>query len=121
MLRKKEKIALYENKGNYAFIFWIFFAIIAFIAVYLPFFGGNLRYSLGKGFEAIYSTLGTYANTFGGILVGLGLFGIIISHGRGGIKMAVLGMMLLYIGGWLLGPGIIGTEYVSNEAFMGYN
>ncbi len=121
MLKKKEKIVLYENKGNHKVVFGMFFSILAFLCVYLPFFGSNLRYSLGQGFEIILTTLGGYCITFGSISLGLGFASLFFSRSMRGVQMMILGGFLLVIGGWCAFPLMYGTIYSSAEAFFGYN
>ena len=121
MQKKKRELIVHEEKGNFSFIYWIFFAIIAFIAIYLPFFGGNLRFSLGAGFKEIFETLGTYCLTFGSAFMIFGFLMVLGTKSLGYVKLMILGFLLIYISGWLIGPGIIGTEYSSPSAFHGYN
>ena len=121
MLKKKRELIVHEERGSFSFIYLIFFAIIAFLLIYLPFFGSNLRFSLGAGFEEVFETLGTYCFGFGTAFMTFGFLMVLGTKSLRYVKLMILGFLLIYISGWLIGPGIIGTEYSSSGAFHGYN
>jgi hypothetical protein len=96
---------------------YIYYAIIAFLAIYMPFFGGSaLRYQLGEIFQMIFNTIGMLC-MFGGIiliLLGiLGLFGRTLEIGK-----IVVGGLLLWIGCWMTGIpfNFFGVNFGSSTA-----
>jgi hypothetical protein len=92
-----------EEKNKFNYILWFFFGIIAFITIYFPFFGSNLRYQTGATFSGIFNTLGEICNYMGTILCIWGLF--LFCRGRlGGLVVLLSGYLLLTFGGWLIDP-----------------
>jgi ABC-type transporter Mla maintaining outer membrane lipid asymmetry permease subunit MlaE len=81
---------------------YIFLAILAFVAVYMPFFGGSkLRYQLGEIFELVFNIVGMLCIFGGAILILLGILGLLgrkISIGK-----IIIGALLLWIGCWMTG------------------
>jgi hypothetical protein len=80
---------------------YLFYAIIAFLAIYMPFFGSELRYQLGGIFKLVFDTVGMFC-VFGGVLcILLGIIGLI--GRRFSIGYIVMGAILLWIGCWMTG------------------
>ncbi len=91
-----------RNKSSGKWIYWMFFTILIFIAIYIPFFGSNLRYQTSYIFSQIFNILGTFSLTIGGLMVFFGFTGI-FTKSRNWIRSLVLGGVLLWIGCWCLG------------------
>jgi len=93
-----------ESKGK-TYVKWVFYGLIAFLAIFFPFFGKDLRYYLAPIFKGIFNTIfdvvGMFC-VFGGIiyiLLGIfGLFGRRFSFGK-----IILGGILLWVGCWMTG------------------
>ncbi|TXT58889.1 MAG: membrane protein of unknown function [Promethearchaeota archaeon] len=100
-----EEIYIIENGGKgqgKKYAKYMFYAIIAFVAIYFPFFGGSeLRYKLGVVFDMIFNLLGMLC-IFGGIIyILLGILGLI--GRRIAIGKIIIGGLLLWIGCWMTG------------------
>ncbi len=117
-----EKNVYIQDKRSSKFIFWIFFGILAFIAIYFPFFQPNLRYQTGAALGSVMDILGNIFFTLGTLCMIFGGLGLIISRGGGGsIKSLVLGFLMLNIGQWLLGPGTVPLSSNSENIPIGYH
>ena len=102
-LRNRNDYVILERKGRgVKWVYWIFFGIIGFIAIYVPFFGTNLRYQMSFGFSKVFNIMGTLAMVIGGLMAFFG-FAKIFVGGKGGIKSLILGGLMLWIGCWCLG------------------
>ena len=111
-----------HNSGITNIICLILLGIIEFIAVYFPLRGGNLQFEFGVFFRQLFSTIGTLILFFG---VGFILFGIIafFSHRPlSGFGFLLLGMFLLALSGYFLGPaGGGGASGGGSEVPQGYH
>jgi len=102
-------------------IFWVFFGILAFIAVYVPFFGPNLRYQTGTMLAKIFTTAGTILVSLGVLMFVWGLFTLFCGSRTGGVKIMILGFLLAFIGGYLLNPALIGASGTGKDIPRGYH
>ncbi len=81
------------------FIFWAFFGIIGFCAIYFPFFAPNLRYTTSAYLKGIFTPIGTISITLGSLMVVWGLFSLFCSHRKSaGIKLMIMGVLLIWVG-----------------------
>ena len=102
-LRNRNDYVILEKKGGSGkWIYWTFFGILGFIAIYIPFFGTNLRYQASYLFSNVFNIIGTLSLTIGGLLALFGFAGIFM-RGKNWIKSLILGGLLLWIGCWCLG------------------
>jgi hypothetical protein len=102
-LRNRNDYVILEKKGGSGkWIYWTFFGILGFIAIYIPFFGTNLRYQASYLFSNVFNIIGTLSLTIGGLLAIFGFAGIFM-RGKNWIKSLILGGLLLWIGCWCLG------------------
>jgi hypothetical protein len=92
-LKKKEKTK---------FFYYIFFAIIVFLCIYMPFFGMNLRFQTESFLRKAFEICGTWILTIGGIMALLGFIGI-FAHVKGWATMLLIGGIMIWIGSWLTG------------------
>jgi len=98
---KNNEIILIQKKGSKKTV-WIFFVIILFIAVYVPFFGSNLQYMTAATLRIIFSYIGNICIMFGVFLLILG--GINLIRGKKiPVKSFLMGILLLWIGACLTG------------------
>ena len=99
----------YTQQKRGSKVFWIITGIIAFAAIYFPFFGGNLRYTIGSRVDYILIQVGKYLFIAGLLMFGLGLLYMIISGGGlRGLKPMIIGFLLMAFAGWLVNPGGLG-------------
>ena len=91
-----------EKKEKTKYIYYVFFAIIIFVCIYVPFFGMNLRYQTGSLLRTLFEICGTWILTFGGLLTALGFIGI-FTHSGNWMKWLIYGGIMLWIGSWLTG------------------
>ncbi len=91
-----------EKKQKTKFFYYIFFAIIVFICIYVPFFGMNLRYQTESFLRTAFEICGTWILTIGGIMVILGFIGIFVRM-KGWVAMLLFGGIMIWIGSWLMG------------------
>ncbi|MFX0142287.1 MAG: hypothetical protein ACFFDN_52090 [Candidatus Hodarchaeota archaeon] len=110
-----------HSNNNLKPIFWIIFGIIGFIAVYLPLFGQNLRYQTGTFFGSLFNIIGSTFITIGIILMLWGIFTIVCGKAFGGIKLLILGVLLIYIGGFFVAPALFGVSSSGKEISEGYH
>ena len=108
------------ERRNYRKIFiWVVFGVIAAITIYLPFYGQTLRYQTSIYFSKIFSTVGTILVFFGGLMIVWGFISILCTKSLGALKLLIMGLMVVYIGSWFLGP-TTGVGPGAEEAPMGY-
>ena len=91
-----------EKKDKTKFFYYIFFAIIVFVCIYMPFFGMNLRYQTESFLRTAFEICGVWILTIGGIMTALGFIGIFVNM-KGCMKMLIFGGLMLWIGSWLTG------------------
>lgn len=95
-------IIIKDKKSSFKGAYWVLFAILLFVAVYVPFFGANIRYQTGAILRTIFNTIGTICLVGGGILLAFGIISIFLK-GSSGLAMLLAGVLILWIGSWLTG------------------
>jgi hypothetical protein len=108
-----------KKKPNKAFL--AFLGILGFVAIYVPFFGSNLRYMAGTTFKLIFNYLGNFCLIFGGALLAVNIlkvFGKKIS-----VKGFTVSVLFLWIGAFLTGAPfeIMGFLLGGNQPIQGYH
>ncbi|MHA1294546.1 MAG: hypothetical protein ACTSQJ_18045 [Promethearchaeota archaeon] len=122
MENQEEYIIIGKRKNSRRFIFWFFFGIITFIAIYFPFFGGNLRFSVGSSLSAVFHILGKISFSIGSLMMIWGLFTLLCTRSiKSGIPLMVIGFLLCLFGSYLLDPSIIGFSTFGKEVPQGYH
>jgi predicted membrane channel-forming protein YqfA (hemolysin III family) len=101
-------------------IFWIFFALIGFITIFYPFFGSNLRFTVGNFFSGIFRAVGIICYTLGGIIFVWSLFTMICTRSLKAIKPMIIGLILLMIANFFFFPGTFGVFTHGEEFSQGY-
>ena len=121
MRNKEQYYYVEQSKGKRSFAFWAFIGIILFIAVYMPFFGMNLRYKLGNLFDFIFNFIGTISLLAGFFYFIMGVVKF-FTGGRRFISNIAIGLILLWIGSWLTGTIILllGAQ-IGQGASSGYH
>ena len=114
------------KKKKNTFVYWAFFGLIGFLVIYFPLYGTALRYQTGSLFngtlDSIFGFIGPIITTFGGYMLIFGFFSLICGKRMGGVKVMLVGVIFLYIGGFC-----VGTNYMAyftggaTEVPQGYN
>lgn len=102
-MSKKNEIYWIRDKRPKSHTFtYVFFGIVGFIAIWVPFFGMNLQYQVGTLFYTIFSNLGEFCIYTGWILLVFTIIGIFITR-KVYIKSLIGCVLLLWIGYFLSG------------------
>jgi len=122
MASKNDYIIVQEKKDKGTKkIFLLFFGILAFIAIYFPLFGANMRYQTGSLLSQTFDIIGKLCIAIGGIMVVWGLLNLLCRRSMGGAALMIMGAILLFIGGWFAAPGTIGMMTTGKEVPKGYH
>lgn len=121
---KKQKYYLIgsENRSS-RWIYFTFFCIIAFVIVFFPFYGMNLRYQIGYILNQIFDTIGWISLTIGGLMVVVSILGLFTGGRSMRFHYLIIGVVLLWIGCWCTGVvlEIFGVSIGSERASGGYH
>jgi len=118
---KDDYIIIEKSSNRSKSVFWIFFGILGFIAIYMPFYGANLRYQTGTMFSKTFNFIGTTLMVLGGLMLIWGLFSLFCGSTSGGIKLMILGVLLIIIASYFLAPATIVASSSGREAPQGYH
>ena len=110
-----------SSGGTTKAVFWIFFGIVGFIAIYMPFYGTNLRYQVGGAFSNTFNTIGVILFTLGTLMMLWGLLILFCGKNLSGIKLMLLGFLICYIGGFFLAPATLGSSSSGKDIPQGYH
>ena len=99
MTKHENVIVIYKEK-RHSKIAWIFAGILLFIAVYVPFFGTDLRYQTGTVLKLIFNYIGTVCLVFGPLLIAFSVIRLLLSK-RFSLGAMFFGVLLLWIGCFL--------------------
>ena len=111
----------FRNKKGGSSILWVFFGIIGFLAIFFPFFGGNLRYTTGTHLSRIFTLAGTVCSTLGIIILAWGFLMLICTHSFKSLKIMFFGFFLLMLGSLFLEPGTFGVITDGKAVPKGYH
>ena len=107
-----------EKKNNFKGMFWIFFGIVFFIAIYIPFLAPNLRYQIGSVFSAIFDFIGGLCLFVGFLLFIWGIAGVLCGRNFRAVSLLILGVLMIWIGMFLLEPTSgFGTNATSSKGY----
>ena len=122
MSRKDGIIIVQERKHKTKTFTFVFIGILAFIAIYVPFFGFNLQYQVGTFFHFVFSKLGELCIWAGWILFGFSILGTIYSR-KIYLKSMAFGILLLWIGAFLTGQAfeLLGFQIGGEKPPDGYH
>lgn len=95
---------MYEKRKGTSKVTWIIIGIIVLIAFYLPFYGHNLRSNIGYEINSTLESIGSVLYFVGIFMIVIGVIRIFTGSSGGGIKMAILGYLILMISFWLYNP-----------------
>lgn len=110
----------YQRGRRGSKVFWVFFGIVAFAAIYFPFFGGNLRYQIGNFVSDLFEKIGTFILYGGLMLLGFGFFRMFTGSLKG-VKVALLGVILIWVAINFFNPGLWGIITHGKEISQGYH
>lgn len=95
-----KNVIILEKERNHSKLAWIFAGILGFVAIYVPFFGTNLRYQTGTVLKLIFNSIGTICLTFGPLLIAYGVIKIVFTK-KLSVGSIFFGVLLLWIGCFL--------------------
>ena len=118
---KSDSIIIKEENKKSSMIFWVFFGIIGFLAIYFPIFGSNLRFQTGAMLSKVFTTAGTILVTLGALMFVWGLFMLFCGKSGSGVKVMILGFVMMFLGGYFINPAFIGVGSTGKEVPKGYH
>ena len=92
-----------------------------FVAIYVPFFGSNLRYMTSATFKLIFNYVGNFCLILGGVLLAINILKVL---GKTiDIKSISVSVLLLWIGAFLTGASfeIMGFLFGGSQPPQGYH
>jgi len=108
-----------RRKPNKAFL--VFLGILGFVAIYVPFFGSNLRFMTGTAFKLVFNYLGNFCLILGGALLAINIKKSLVKTID--IKGFTISVLFLWIGAFLTGAPfeIMGFLIGGNQPVQGYH
>lgn len=121
MAKNSNQFIIIQKRRKSNRVFLAFFGILGFVAIYVPFFGSNLRYMTGTAFKLIFTNVGNFCLIVGGALLAINIlkvFGKKID-----IKGFLVSVLLLWIGAFLTGAPfeIMGFLFGGSQSPQGYH
>jgi len=121
MAKNSNQFIIVQKKRKSNKVFLAFLGILGFVAIYVPFFGSNLRYMTGTTFNLIFTFAGNFCLIVGGALLAINIlkvFGKKID-----IKGFTVSVLLLWIGAFLTGAPfeIMGFLFGGSQPPQGYH
>lgn len=122
MAKNNDQIIIIQKKRRKPNKFVVvFLSILGFVAIYVPFFGSNLRYMTGTAFKTIFNYLGTFCMIIGGAMLAINVLKV---FGRKiDIQGFLVSVLLLWIGAFLTGVPfeIMGFVFGGTQPPQGYH
>jgi len=121
MAKNDNQYIIIQKRRKSNKVFLAFLGILGFVAIYVPFFGSNLRYMTGTAFKLIFTNVGNFC-----LIVGCTLFVINILkifYGQFKVKGLLMSALLLWIGAFLTGVPFefMGIIFGGNQPPQGYH
>ena len=121
MAKNSNQFIVIQKRRKSNKVFLAFLGILGFVAIYVPFFGSNLRFMTGTAFKLIFNYLGNLCLILGGALLAINIlkvFGKTID-----IKGFTVSVLFLWIGAFLTGAPfeIMGFLIGGNQPVQGYH
>ena len=121
MAKNSNQFIIIQKRRKSNKVFLAFLGILGFVAIYVPFFGSNLRYMTGTAFKLIFTNVGNFCLIVGGALLAINIlkvFGKKID-----IKGFLVSILLLWIGAFLTGAPfeIMGFLFGGSQPPQGYH
>lgn len=121
MAHKNTVIVLNKSDKKSKVVFWVFFGIIAFLAIWFPFFGPDLRFKTSATLSKAFTSVGTILVTFGVIMFMWGMLSLFCGRTSAGVKVMVLGAVLIFLGGYFITPSLVGAGSTGKRVPRGYH
>ncbi|NHJ19627.1 MAG: hypothetical protein EAX91_01700 [Candidatus Lokiarchaeota archaeon] len=120
-MTKNQSVYILEKKRKPNKFLLVFISILGFVAIYVPFFGSNLRYMTGTAFKLIFNYFGTFCLIVGGAFLAICVLKVI--GGKVDIEGFVVSVLLLWIGSFLTGIPfeIMGFVFGGTQPPQGYH
>jgi len=121
MAKNSNQFIIIQKRRKSNRVLLAFLGILGFVAIYVPFFGSNLRYMTGTAFKLIFTNVGNFCLIVGGALLAINIlkvFGKKID-----IKGFLVSVLLLWIGAFLTGAPfeIMGFLFGGSQPPQGYH
>ncbi len=107
-----------SKKGTVA---TLLFFVVGFAFVIFPLFGQNWSFVTGSYLATFTAFAGALLLRVGGLMFCWGLLSLFCSRARTGIMLMIMGVVVLLLASYLLGPQTIGVLSGSPEATKGYH
>lgn len=105
-VRKKEIVIIQEKEKGHKWVYWTFFSVVLFVAVYFPFFAPNLKYQVGTVASQIFFLIGGLCYFFGFLFIIWGIVTIFCGRSFNGVKLLIVGVLLIWIASYFAAPTI---------------
>jgi peptidoglycan/LPS O-acetylase OafA/YrhL len=121
MAKNKDHIIIIQKKRKPNKFLIVFLSILGFVAIYVPFFGSNLRYMTGTAFKMVFNYLGSFCMIIGGAMLAITIAKVI--GGKIDIERMLVSVLLLWIGAFLTGIPfeIMGFVFGGTQTPQGYH
>lgn len=116
---KRRNYYNYNQKRRGSKVFWIFIGIIAFAAIFFPFFGSNLVYQIQSAYS-IVREIGKILCLVGSFMLVLGSFVFLFISRKGG-KYILIGLILIIIGLIFIDPFNFNFYFNFSKSSKGYH
>jgi hypothetical protein len=121
MAKNSNQFIIIQKRRKSNKVFLAFLGILGFVAIYVPFFGSNLRYMTGTAFKLIFTNVGNFCLIVGGTLFVINILKIF--YGQFKVKGLLMSALLLWIGAFLTGVSFefMGIIFGGNQPPQGYH
>ena len=100
-MARSNQVVILQRKRKSNRIFLVFVGILGFVAIFIPFFGSNLRYLTGSAFKTIFTSVGNFCLILGSALFVITLLQVFARRLK--VKTLLLSALLMWIGAFLTG------------------
>lgn len=121
MAKESNQFIIIQKRRKSNKVFLVFLSILGFLAIYIPFFGSNLRYMTGSAFKLIFNYVGNFCLIVGGILFVVNILRIFFRQYS--LKSWLASGLLLWVGAFLSGAPFefMGILFGGSQPSQGYH
>ena len=121
MAKNSNQLIIVQKRRKSNKVFLAFLGILGFVAIFVPFFGSNLRYLTGNAFNLIFTYAGNFCLIIGGTLFVISILKIFFGQFK--VKSLVASGLLLWIGAFLTGAPFefMGILFGGSQPPQGYH
>jgi hypothetical protein len=121
MAKNSNQFIIIQKRRKSNKVFLAFLGILGFVAIFVPFFGSNLRYMTGTTLNLIFTYAGNFCLIIGGTLFVINILKIFFGQFK--VKSLVASGLLLWIGAFLTGAPFefMGILFGGNQPPQGYH